>query len=349
MLKTRRGFLSQSTSSLTFGLLESKQWAGEERLLRNEDEPAEYSIAARTQVRAYEISRADARKKLPTELMLFLVRLVEQRYLWIEQRTKYLVEKSRAVASMDPSKEKYDENLTETKKRYPAASAYVINNIRKKHFLLKQQNQQRPVTIASASMTSLTFAQSFCTPSQRRGGPLMSPMSEMYRSAECSPESAAPRTFPVKPLKPMTANVSVFGGANRSSLLNLRAAHDSAAESIYTAKPALPRAMTIASGTPRLLTSSRVVVPMFPSANSMMKSTRLGTVRRAQVALLSYRGQVPVTALPPAPAQIEMRAELKQFSVGSRTIMLLGQIRAGRPPTPGSGYLMTHRRQQSAV
>jgi CRP-like cAMP-binding protein len=73
-LKTKRGFLSQSTSSLRFGILESNQWAGEERLLKKEEQPFGYSIIARTPVKAYEITRQDAKRKLPTELMLFLLK-----------------------------------------------------------------------------------------------------------------------------------------------------------------------------------------------------------------------------------------------------------------------------------
>ena len=71
-LRTKRGFLSPTMNTYQFGILEKNQWAGEERLLKNKEVPLDYSIVARTTVKAFVISKKDAQKKFSKELMEFI-------------------------------------------------------------------------------------------------------------------------------------------------------------------------------------------------------------------------------------------------------------------------------------
>lgn len=136
-LRTQRGYLSKTLNTLQYGILQKNQWAGEERLIKSEEEPFDYSIIALTKVRAYAITKNDAKKKLPREIMLKIMKNVDQRIKWFSERAKSLITASIAVAKMDPSQEKYDEQLAIISKKYPAAMPSVLTNIRKKQFIHK--------------------------------------------------------------------------------------------------------------------------------------------------------------------------------------------------------------------
>lgn len=110
---------------------------GEERILKKVEEPFDYSVKARTKIKAYSITKIDANKKLPKEIMQSLVKMVEQRYKWIEDRARSLIKASVAVAKMDPSKEKYDEIFAKLTKKYPAAMPNALTSMRKKQIALK--------------------------------------------------------------------------------------------------------------------------------------------------------------------------------------------------------------------
>ena len=102
-LRSNRGFLSSTTSTYQFGILEKKQWISEERLLKDTDEPMGYSVIAKTCVKGFTITKEDARRKFTKEIMDFIVKLVEQRYIWIKERAKKLTKATISVANMDPS------------------------------------------------------------------------------------------------------------------------------------------------------------------------------------------------------------------------------------------------------
>ena len=241
-LKTKRGFLSRSINTFQIGLLESNQWAGEERVFKKDEQPFDYSIVARTSVEAYEIYKQDARKKLTTELMNYLARIMEQRYNWIELRTKYLIEKTRDVAGMDPSKEKYDDNLAVFHKRYPAASAYAVTNIRKKHLLSKAQSvKPLPVLKTAANLSSI---------------PVPTSQRNLSTTTQCVPESPAIR------------------GETRSSLLTLRHLHT---PSVMENDCSTSR-MDIATATPKLFENKKLV-PMFTKMPERSRVSALSSTR----------------------------------------------------------------------
>lgn len=161
-LRTKRGYLSTATNSFQFGILEKHQWVGEERLLRLNDEPAGYSIVAKTKMRTFAISKEDAQKKFTKEITSYIKSIVEQRYQWILGRARSLIHSSMNVAKMDPSCINYDQNLTEQTKRFPSATTYVLTNIRKKSIittinkgLLKQR-----IEVCTANKTARNTAES---------------------------------------------------------------------------------------------------------------------------------------------------------------------------------------------
>ena len=117
-LRSIRGYMSPTTSTYQFGILEKNQWAGEERLIKKSKGPFDYSITARTNVTAFVISKEEAIKKFPKEFMQFIEEQVVQRYKWIEERAKRLAITSTHVADMDPfNKRELQHNCQEISNR----------------------------------------------------------------------------------------------------------------------------------------------------------------------------------------------------------------------------------------
>jgi hypothetical protein len=131
MIRINRGFLSRTTNTYQFGILDKNQWIAEERLLKERDEPAGYSVVAGTPVKGFVITKEDAQRKFTKEIMDFIQKLVQQRYLWVKERAKELTQNSIRMASMDPSEIKYDESYAETSKRYSTAIPYAQKTISK--------------------------------------------------------------------------------------------------------------------------------------------------------------------------------------------------------------------------
>eukprot|EP01022_Parablepharisma_sp_SALTPOND_P014651 TRINITY_DN200_c0_g1_i1.p1 TRINITY_DN200_c0_g1~~TRINITY_DN200_c0_g1_i1.p1 ORF type:complete len:428 (+),score=37.72 TRINITY_DN200_c0_g1_i1:1395-2678(+) len=139
-LKTKRGFLSKTMNKFQFGILGKNQWVGAERLIKKFEEPFDYSAIAISKVRVFALTKKDA-QKFPNEFRDYIVNTVHSNYKWIEGRAKHLIESSNELARMDPSEANYDQSLAEAKKRFPAATPYVITNIRKKQLLQKTISQ----------------------------------------------------------------------------------------------------------------------------------------------------------------------------------------------------------------
>eukprot|EP00831_Metopus_contortus_P063604 TRINITY_DN5616_c0_g1_i4.p1 TRINITY_DN5616_c0_g1~~TRINITY_DN5616_c0_g1_i4.p1 ORF type:complete len:400 (+),score=65.19 TRINITY_DN5616_c0_g1_i4:203-1402(+) len=152
-LRSIRGYMSHTTATYQFGILEKNQWVGEERILKKEEEPFDYTIEAKTNVKAFAISKQDAQKKFPKEFIESIQKEVQQRYKWIEQRAKNLARASTKVARMDPLSNKYDESLVVTSRKFPIASKVVLNNIRKKALIGTKSTAKKSILQAGAEMT----------------------------------------------------------------------------------------------------------------------------------------------------------------------------------------------------
>lgn len=161
-LRAVRGYMSHTTTTYQFGILEKNQWAGEERLIKKSDEPFDYTISARTNVKAFVVTKEEANKRFPKEFMDFIEKGVIQRYKWIEERAKKLVINSSRVARMDPLDKKYDENLLNVAKKFPTATKPILNNIRKNDLLGRSLSTKRNIFQQNAvnQLTNVTCAQS---------------------------------------------------------------------------------------------------------------------------------------------------------------------------------------------
>ncbi len=200
--RTNRGFLSNTTNKFQFGILEADQWVGAERLLRKFDAPLDYSVVALTRIKALAITKHDA-GKFPQELRQRLMDMMQNRYMWTEERAKTLVKASQSVASMDPSHENYDASLAAVRKRYPAASSYVIAGIRKRQLLKKllakdsgTRNLPDPadnLTVTATVGTSLTST--FCRQNSKYSFPSLCPPKRPLAGARNSVASFYPSTL----------------------------------------------------------------------------------------------------------------------------------------------------------
>eukprot|EP01022_Parablepharisma_sp_SALTPOND_P016422 TRINITY_DN2401_c0_g1_i1.p3 TRINITY_DN2401_c0_g1~~TRINITY_DN2401_c0_g1_i1.p3 ORF type:complete len:322 (-),score=34.08 TRINITY_DN2401_c0_g1_i1:3111-4076(-) len=152
-LRTVRGYMSHTTNTYQFGILERNQWVGEERLIKKTAEPFDYSIVARTNVRAFVVNKEEIVKKFPKEFMEFIEKEVMERYKWFEERARSLAKTSTHVAKMDPLNKKYDENLTNISKRFPIASKSILNNIRKHDLLIRSISPKRNIFQSNAALS----------------------------------------------------------------------------------------------------------------------------------------------------------------------------------------------------
>lgn len=338
-LKTMRGFMSQSTNTLHFGILEANQWAGEERLLKKDESPFPYSIIAKTAVKAFEITRQDARRKLPKDLMMFLIKVAEQRFRFIEHRTKYLIEKTQDVADMDPSKAKYDQSMAEYQKKFPAANPYVITNIRKKKLLIKSDTA---VTMPPINK-SLDISKNYMT---------LQGISMNKTSEKIDPSKTLGLGFKSHNLLPIGRFSNINGtmvSENKSTLMNMRTMNNTTMPfnrtmSDFTGMQQMngirsPQTkMTIASSIPRIL-GYGCLVPKFkkPAGSINSKSEQISAYKAMN--MLSERQLKTVKIAD------QMEDSMNQFSVGSRTIMLINQLQqhVQRPNTPKLNYLASAR------
>ena len=323
-LKAKRGFLSQSTNTFQFGILESKQWAGEERLLRKEEFQFSYSIIAKTHVKAYEITKYDARRKLTAELMMYLVKISEQRFQWIDQHTRYLIQSAKKLANMDPSKEKYDDNLAEIRKKFPAASLQAITNIQKKHMALK-----------SASMSTMSLNASKISLNEEKASMTMKKSSVLNRTDEMfimSTVSTKSNAAPVPPFKSSTAtSIKMPAYSAWMSTLSSQTPKGSNLRPIVTVYERPFHQMNMATSSPHALGLTSLI-PKFPKPFKSSIAIRMSEEKFKKV--LSTRN----TSSSVTPAMPE---GMKNFQVGNRTIRILNHsdIYRKKPNTPRINYL----------
>lgn len=93
----------------------------------------EFTIVARAHVRAYEISRIDALKKMPPNFKLFLIESVKQRLKWLKIRAKALENTNSLRAKMNPLLQRNEKEIFEIGQKFP--------NINKNAILCIQRNK----------------------------------------------------------------------------------------------------------------------------------------------------------------------------------------------------------------
>jgi len=197
IFRPKRGFWSDTINCLQFSILDKNQWIGEERLLETFqplEMVTEYSIVANTKVIAYSITRAEAEKKLPNELLKQLQKLAKTKGNWIKERTKALVKTSQEVDIIDPNKTKYDEKMNHVLKKYPQALPHAVSNIRK--IQIQNKNVLSPklsVQINSPKSLDLTYNLPTLTPLSKNYGIQSEKMPQFLKSTGKKPSIPLPK------------------------------------------------------------------------------------------------------------------------------------------------------------
>ena len=320
-LRSNRGFLSSTTSTFQFGILEKNQWAGEERLLKETNEQMGYSILAKTKVRAFAISKEDAKKKFTKEIMEFIVKMVDQRYSWIKNRAKALSQASANMAKMDPSNIKYDDSLAEMKKKYPTAAPYVLTTIRKKFISEKSTSSHKLVpnlqmaSVHASIDTSLLKASHPAT--NRAKGGIMTNRTSISGDPNMSLPSAL-----------------VFQNSFAKASMNSKYLDATAPPSTRV----LPVAMSLATSASRLV-GGAIYAPVFTGA--ITKKRNLSTGAQG-FNLASRKGQTLYDEKLTAKLKAEMNQNnLNKFMVGKRVIKVLDDASGPRPITPNPFALLS--------
>jgi len=327
-LRTKRGFLSSTTNTFQFGILEKNQWAGEERLIKEIDEPSGYSIIAKTKVRAFSISKEDAKKKFTKEIMEFIVNLVKQRYIWIKERAKSLTQASVNVAKMDPSDIKYDDNLAELTKKFPTATSYVLTNIRKKSIIAKSYSgtkiiQQNTLNTARTEQLVLGLG--------KASSSLISPMAtqtfhNLAGSTNNSQFMSMTSRGPFQPAHEVTLP-SVFPTIRTLSVCDTQRPNNS---STLLKNHKGPPTMCLAASTSKLVRAA-TFAPVYQSKSVIRNRTESLSLNRQ---LISRRGKSKDEVKLNTDFKIEMdKKNLNKFIIGKRTIKIT-DIYGQRPVTP---------------
>ena len=339
-LRGHRGFLSPTSTSFQFGLLQRNQWVGEERLLQSKDEPIGYSIIAKTNVKGFVITRAEAQKKFTKELMDFIGKLAEQRYMWIRERINILGLTSIKIANMDPSETNYDEILAEIINKFPAATPNVLINIRKKNILKKALNIS-PMRIRKCEVKNHIHS------STQRNSPLK-PNSFLISQLDI-PSSRTKTLSPDGLSKPQLNNrnldSSLFHNMTNTTSLskqNFCSAQMSSQTTLKTFK--LPEILTkshvssmhLATSTPREI-QGIIYSPIFP----------IGCNKKRFPSVLEYRNKSNVKR-PNEKLSDELIKELKKknlnkYMVGKRIINLLEDFQE-KPMSPNPFEKMMKKR-----
>ncbi len=314
-LRTKRGFLSATTSIYQFGILEKNQWAGEERILKDHDESAGYSIIARTNVKAFAIRKEDARKKFTREIMQFIVSIVEQRYIWLRERAQCLSQASLKVANMDPSNFRYDENLAELSKRFPTANPYVLTNIRKKSIIAQLSEKPSVLPIKNPPAEFESMMSRTINIRSARG------------TSESVPRTARDQSGSFQPLSSVFISprgaTAAEGGCVEESKSPLGG---SVSAGFFTSRRRRHTQMSLAASASHLL-HEEVLAPRFV--------VRKEKPRTASTGAASRRGNVKIEERLNMRFREEMSAKnLNKFVVGRRVIKLEDIARRRRPATP---------------
>ena len=297
-LRTVRGYMSPTTNKYNFGILEKNQWVGEERLLKKEEEPFDYTVIARTKVRAFSITKQEAQKKFPKEFMDFVEKEVMQRYKWIEQRAEHLAKTSKAVANMDPFSLKYDENLIKISRKYPTASTSVLTNIRKHEIITRSASPVKSVFQSGATISLMPL-----------------PM------IKAESNNSSPKNGGMPSTKFEQLNKSVERVSNPSTRASPGRTSGSLTERLMQGRDKYK--VEIASATP-VCVDSRGMVPYFNKPLYKSRIAVLGSMRvlptKIQYGLYNKQG--------------DGEDEVKNFQVGNKMISIIEKNANKRTNTP---------------
>jgi len=305
LLQSKRGFLSRTMNKLQFQILEKNQWVAEERILRKKDEPCDYSVIAKTKIKAYSITKSDAIKKLPKELLSSLMEMVKQKTKWKQDRTKSIVNTSVDIAQMDPSKAKYDEKLAKIRKKFPAATPNALINIGK--LQISKTENIIPVCLTSRN-------------EQKEGIPQKSNKTFKETSFESDSKfllTEIPELFDSKHDK------------GKKALLSLKYKRPSIETPLFKHKkskmPNATSASSIFTGFP--------LIPVLTKDNSKSKLKKI-----AKIAIETTRKRKVKPEIGPNYFQKELLS-MKQFNIGSKEIQLLNKLNIKtRKETPNPFY-----------
>ena len=327
-LRIARGFLSPTTTSFQFGILEKNQWAGEDRLLKESDTPSGYSIIALTNVKAFVISQQDAKKWFTKDLMDYIQRVSKQRLTWMKNRVNHLAHNTVDMAGMDPSEMKYDKNLAETKKRYPIATPYVITTMRKKSLLNKYGSSIESSLVSIAEPTQITIA---TKPELDQKTPNPKPLPKNYGQTLNLGSLSTKNDdlqFTMKPIaeksrKYLALSMKPLSMTKIPALKSDRSEEKIKLPSIIS--KIIHKSLSIAASAPKGIQLGSYV-PIFSRSEKNKISSEFNTCNSQKASMNAYwNNQMRL--------EISKR-DLNKFSVGKRVISLMSDMGESEPVTP---------------
>jgi hypothetical protein len=159
-LQSKRGFFSQTLNTFQIGVLSNGEWIGDDFLQLPDEKDYLYSAIASTKVVAFEISRSEY-EVMPLELKESFISLNVQRSKWILERIKSITGKIDKVMKLDEPKFNFNENLAETKKKFPIANSDILTLLRKKTMLIHMSDTKSTTLPNSPKKTIIKYVSPF--------------------------------------------------------------------------------------------------------------------------------------------------------------------------------------------
>lgn len=132
---SNKGYISETTSTFQIGIRNEGEWVGEEVLLLN-DLPFPFSVIAKTEITALEISKKDVQSKLPYSFRTLLEQNARDRNVWQQQRIREITKTSHIIYKQDHKQSVYDKVMNQLIARHPQASSNALKSFTNHHVKL---------------------------------------------------------------------------------------------------------------------------------------------------------------------------------------------------------------------
>jgi len=129
---SNKGYISETTSTFQLGSCTAGQWVGEDILVLN-DLPFPFSIVAKTEVIALEISKQDIQSKIPYSFRATLEENARDRNIWLQKRIRDITKTSHIIYKQDHKQGVYDKVLNQLLTRHPQANSNALKSFTNHH------------------------------------------------------------------------------------------------------------------------------------------------------------------------------------------------------------------------
>lgn len=131
-MTTKKGYISQTTSTYPLGYINEGEWIGEE-ILELGDLPFSFSVIAKTEVKALAISKQELQTKIPSDFRKILEERAHDRNRWMHKRMREIFKTSHIIYKQDRKQGVYDKVLNQLFSQHPQATSNALKSFTSHH------------------------------------------------------------------------------------------------------------------------------------------------------------------------------------------------------------------------